>query len=321
MKKANSKEYELPTDMAYDHPELYIYNFKRSIMEFEALIKRIEKPDPRDCGFFENYFAENLEITLFGFSMGGLRALSCFLRNPDKYHSCITFNSGVNLTKINTTELNLDARSWEDTFTRVESLVENPRFLQNQRENKEILDLFRWLHLGRNQTYLKKRLQDHSYRYLSIQSGADTIFEANNPMGEYVDEHGHGLNRLIIAGVGHVPTMDLKWDNWMSKVGENIVRFIQRCKETYWAHADLEKEIAELIKETQFLKDIKEAAKEDERYFKNFDFSFAVFKELKKQIKSNEKDPKRFEELYYISKAFYPKFSELLEKIAGHRKK
>ena len=133
---------------------------------------------------------------------------------------------------------------------------------------------------------------------------------------------GKVLHSLTIAGVGHVPAMDLRWDKWLWKVGENIVHFIQGVKDVHWAHGDLEKEIKELIKETQFLADIKKAAREaaekKENYFESYDFSLAEFKKLKRQIKNNKKDAKKFAELYYISKTFYPTFSEVLEKITKH---
>jgi len=325
MRKANSKDYELPTDMAVDHPGLYVYNFKRSIREFEELIKRIEKPQAKDYGFFENYFERRVEITLFGFSLGGLRALACFLRNPEKYHSCITFNSGVNLRKINMKELHLNAKRWKETFTSVKTLVEHARFSRNQNEeNKEILNLFRWLYLGEEKPVLTEKLQPHIDKYFSIQSGDDSLFKDTKPINETLVP-GHKLHSLTIAGVGHIPTMDLRWDNWLSKVGENIVHFIKGCKEIHWTHSDLEEEVAELIKETQFFEDIKkkanEAAKENKDYFRNYNFPFDDFSELKKQIKNSGKNEEEFEELYYVSKAFYPTFAELLEKITKQKKK
>lgn len=322
MVRPNTKEYELPTDMAYDHPELYFYNFKRSIREFEELVKRIEKPDRKDHGFFENYFERNPEITLFGFSLGGLRAVSCFLRNPEKYHSCVTFNSGVNLREINTKGLHLNAKRWKETWKTVEDWFDNAKFLRNENsENNEILDFFRRLYLGREKPELSDKLFTYTDKYFSIQSGDDSLFKDKKPMNECLVP-GEVLHSLTIAGVGHIPAMDLRWDKWLSKVGENIVHFIQGVKDVHWTHGDLEKEIKKLIRGTQFLADIQkasdEAAENGENYFESYDFSLAEFEKLKRQIKNNKKDAKKFAELYYISKTFYPTFSEVLEKITKH---
>ncbi|HEX9963001.1 MAG TPA: hypothetical protein VGB00_18860 [Pyrinomonadaceae bacterium] len=307
--------------MAFDRPELYFYNFKRSIREFEELIRRIETPDEKDYGFFKNYFVENPEITIFGFSLGGLRALACFLRKPAKYHSCITFNSGFNLRKINTEGLHLDAKSWKKTFVDITRLVDSMKFLNAQTDMK-IVDFFRGLYLGRDDIEdLIASLEKHSHKYLSIQSGADTLFENTRQWDANIARPGHGLNRLTIAGVGHVPTMDLRWDNWLSRVAESIVYFIQGAKDVHWAHAELETKIKELIEATPFFKKIKARTKRNNNYFIKFDFSFAVFEELKKQIKNNGKNAEKFEEFYYISKAFYPKFSELLEKVTKQQLK
>lgn len=314
IKQSKTRDYEMPTDIAFGNEALYLYNFKRSIKELENLVDRIRHPFMDDYGFFHTYFTQDPQITLFGFSLGGLRALACFLRNPDSYHSCITFNSTVNLGEINTEALNLNPKVWKETFSAIGDLVDKGDFILGQKNDEDILNLFRWLYLKGTKDKLANRLKEHSTKYLSIQSGADPLAKDENAMGGNISVRDHGLNRYIVAGVGHVPTRDLRWDNWLSKVGETIVHFIKGCEEVHWPHAELEGIIYELIKETPFFKNLKRKKKLN---FENFDFSFKVFEDLKGQIRElgTDEDVDRFVELYYISKAFYPKFAELLEKI------
>lgn len=316
MAEPNRKPYEMPTDIAFKNEALYFYSFKRSIKELENLVDRIKNPDPKDHGFFKHYFARNVKVTLFGFSLGGLRALGCFVKDPEKYHSCVTFNSGVALGRINTKGLKLNSDAWSNTFKNIEDLLENADFLHNQKDN-EILELFRWLYLGREKTRLIKKLKRNSDNYLSIQSGADALFKGM-PVDPNLAAPDHGLTRFIIGGVGHIPTIDLRWDNWLSKVGENIVHFINGCEEVHWAHAELEKRIKKLIVGTPFFKDLET---KDKAYFDEFDFSCEVFENLQQEIKKIGGNPEKFVELYYISKAFYPKFPELLSKIIKPKRK
>lgn len=314
----NDGTYEMPTDIAFGNPALYFFNFKRSIMEFESLVERIKNPDKEDHGFFESYFVREPQITLFGFSLGGLRALGSFLKHPKRYHSCITFNTSVNLKQVDTKDLNLDPTVWKATFDDLKEMVRRPFFAGHQ-ENY-LLDVFSWLYLGDDIEKLTTKLTDNSSTFLSIQSGADTLAKESTAMSGNIIDPNHGLNRLVVAGVGHVPTMDFRWDNWLSKVGENIVHFINGCKEVHWAHKNLETDIQKLIKETPFFRYLETfETKEERTSLREMNFSFEKFEELKGQLES-EDAVKSFTELYYVSKAFYPKFSELLEKITRPEK-
>jgi hypothetical protein len=115
--------------------------------------------------------------------------------------------------------------------------------------------------------------------------------------------------------------MDLRWDNWLSKVGENIVHFIKGCKDVHWAHAELERKLKDLLNGTNFCEELEKLREPAERkiFFDKYDFSFSKFQDLMKQVEASAGDSQLLVELYYLSKAFYPKFSELLEKISRQK--
>lgn len=304
MKDKNKKSYEWPTDIAFNSPELYYFNFKRSIYELEELVNRINSPHSDDYGFYESYFAPNPKITLFGFSLGGLRALSCFLKSPSKYHSIISFNTGPNLQKVNIESLGLSKPSWDQTMKDLRKFIKGQNFISTP-EEKKIRDLFNCLYLGLQEDDVLDDLKNNLKNYFAIQSGADAIVDTTS--AKYLSED-KDLHRLVIPDVGHIPTLDLRWDNWISKAGEHIINFIKGVDEIIWAHKELEDEIKSLILNTQYYKtNIKYKNKVD---IKDTDFSFERFEKLSSQVENVS----RFQELYYLSKTFYPKFSELLAK-------
>lgn len=91
----NSKGYDM----------MYYYNYKKSILELAELISLVrgKKKDTTDHGmaFYKNYFnGEKTKITLFGFSLGGVKALGGMLnlfRDETPIHSCIIFNGAIGL--------------------------------------------------------------------------------------------------------------------------------------------------------------------------------------------------------------------------------
>ena len=128
------------------------------------------------------------------------------------------------------------------------------------------------------------------------------------------------MHRLIVPGVDHVPGEDIKWGNWLSKIGDNIIHFIKGCGEEHFNRLTLEEEIYDLISETTYYKQrVIEYKKADAK-----DFTIKLFNSLLSEIRNNpkensQKEATRLEELYYVSKAFYPKFPELIDDIISRK--
>src|SRR5918911_3559125 len=107
-------------------PLLIYYNYKQSMLESELLIQKLrhQQVNDEDFNFYEALFDPNLRISILGFSLGGLRALASFVQEPAKYHTCIVFNSGVELALLNTEFLRITKEQWKDFLDKLNQEVE-----------------------------------------------------------------------------------------------------------------------------------------------------------------------------------------------------
>jgi len=331
----------IPTDYAINEKEMmYYYNFKRSIMELESLINRIISQDSNDEGFFKSLFnPSDLKITLLGFSLGGLRAIGAFLKLKPDYkeliQSCVTWNSGpgleaVKIERINGKKVKYTSESWaklmESVLNNLNSIIE-----KNEPSQKEYARLCKWLYFSQRPedrddsefVNLRERLGRYSSNFLSIQSAADSIvsvdsFDRISPKT--------GLHRVIVPGVDHIVNEDIKWGEWLTKIVGSIIHFINENESDYYSNLSLEKEVKELITCSRYYK----KRKNEYLIIKNkgtfeemeSDFSHQDLKSILQDVLDNHKAEKRekMRELYYISKAFYPRFTELIDKIISSDK-
>lgn len=129
--------------------DLFYHSFLKGYSELDELIKRIRGTSDYKCDpahteieklFYETYFNneyETNEIVLFGYSLGGLKAVSYFLKEPEKYRCCISFNSGANLLDSNVDGLKIKDNVWKkalrDARLKVSSFTDR-RIEKNERE-------------------------------------------------------------------------------------------------------------------------------------------------------------------------------------------
>ena len=330
-KEKNKIRYQIPTRYTTgDRAMMYYYNFEKSINELQGLIRSIFAVNNRDYGFFRSLFdTENLKITLFGFSLGGLKALSSFLILKPQFpqiHSCVTWNSGPGLDETNVEFININRVQWSKTLKAVKNGIDK-LLVNSDPLRKEYLRICKWIYFSEKLDEedeeddfedLREKLGKLSTNYLSIQSASDKIVSVRS-----FDRilPSTGLHRLIVPGVDHIPGEDIKWGNWVSKICENIIHFIKGCGEDHFNRLTLEKEIADLIGNTQFFEEI-----QNNTNLNSMDFSIihlnSLISEIKNEaVENSEKRAQRLEELYYVSKAFYPKFPELLKRLIRRKKK
>jgi hypothetical protein len=333
--KAGKPIYHVPSNYAIkDKAMMYYYNFKKSINELEDLIQSILQPVSEDHGFFSSLFnSANLKITLFGFSLGGLRALSSTLILKSTFpqiHSCITWNTGPGLEDANVRNIGANQDNWGDTMEIVKRGIDE-LLKEGYPKHREFARICKWLYFskqsaenqglekGNNDEFkdLRERLGKLSSICLSIQSASDSIVAVNSFERILPST---GLHRLIVPGVDHVPGEDIKWGNWLSKVGDNIIHFIKGCGEEHFNRLTLEEEIYKLIHISAYYKErVAEYKKSQPKEFSIKHFN-ALLDEIRNQpTEDSDKDALRLEELYYISKAFYPKFPELVDNIISRK--
>jgi hypothetical protein len=318
-----------PLQMASSNPLRFFYNYKRSIYEIENLCDRIlgREVDDEDLGFYDSYFARgegvSIRITLFGFSLGGLRALGCFMKEQQsdpklkRYHSCISFNSTADPFEADVRPFKVSPKQWEDIKEGVNNAINEDSIEASKGDNKLILRIFKWLYNRNNDKTLVEKLKKESQRFLMVQSAGDKIVDMNNDWN--ITDPKHGLNRIVVAGVDHIVTLDDKWHQYLPSVVKQLLVFIQNANDSSFSHGRISEEIGKIIGNTPKFVHLKENYhyKED---IEAIDFSTDFFKELISEIESDEKK-KQFISLYYQSKAYFPKFPELLSRIMDKKER
>lgn len=289
----------------FKHPLLIYYNYKQSMLESELLIQKLrqERVDSEDFDFYESLFDPNLRISILGFSLGGLRALASFAQEPAKYHTCIVFNSGVELSLLKTEFLNISKREWKEFLDEL--------YKEVQSRKAELImegywEYFSGVFLGALTPWLREGLKDNSQKLLFILSGGDQIVPSDK---SNLEVEGHGLTVLKIAGVGHIPTMDPQWSPWLNRIAEVIFNFVSQTGRGIWSHHDIVSEFAKLLEGIPYLETLHRSDEE---------FGTTQLSELLKCM-SDEKHGAALK-LYYASMAYYPRFRELLNAVVRWRK-
>ncbi len=165
------------------------------------------------CAFFDQYFAPKLSISLLGYSIGGLVALSNFLIQKFTFNSCILLNSGAKLEDIDVSEFQV-AHKWKQTVKALNKA-------QSGRHNVTRGDnLFDMVFLGNRLSLLKDELQEKSKRILFVLGGADSVTKYKSI--REIEPSKHGLATLQLPGIHHFLSIDTYWDQWFPVVNEMI---------------------------------------------------------------------------------------------------
>lgn len=315
-----TKKPKRPTDISFEEGKslIFYYNFRRTLFEVEDLIERIKDTREEDYGFYETFFSSSVKFTIFGFSLGGLRALGAFLSNPDRYHSCITLNMGANVFRAKIENLKVDTQQWDEM---VENLSEGVAYhIARNDQNKEAISLFELLYFTRSNPKRVNILKRNSNKFLMINGASDKIIAQGAE--KYLTDPQHGLNQIIIAGVDHIPTLDQKWHHWFSHVVDSIRMFMSNCDDDSIPHERVEEAIFLHLNSIGYIDSLKERF-QDARACESSVFTINDLKRIVAMLadKNLPKAATDFLKYYYISKAYYPKFPELLAKIVRFDKR
>lgn len=356
--KEDGERYK-PTDLASDNPLLFYYSFKRSHEELNELIEKINpqnktclenwwKKDKVDYAFYKKHFWKNetnlvnTEIVLFGYSLGGLKSLCYYLNHPKKFHCCITFNSGVDISQVNTTDLHIEPAKWKEICQKAHREINaigdvlnweryDPSLSKGNCSENEFRSIFKNVYFGgKNPVISHQFMKDQTYKYyLAITSGSDKIVDARK-IAEIISEDTH-INQLVVAGVDHNPTIDQNWHEILPRVENNILDFIQSCKKAHFKREEISKDLLVLIEEVpefeEMYKNFNSNAIQHKPSVDNEEFN-KFLNDIEKHYinkgKSNKDVKGILEEvlhLFYSSKGFFFNFSSLINKMHRDRQK
>jgi hypothetical protein len=293
---------ERPHLRLFKKPMLMYYNYKQSMHETALLIRKLkgEARDKNDLAFYESLFdPDHLQISILGFSLGGLRALASLILQPQDYHACIVFNSGGSLDRVNPERIDIDNADWRRFVKNLRTATKKPPDVDNEiwRAFKQV---YLGLHGGKRSSPLKNSLREHCDQLLFILSGADSTVP---PDISQLEVEGHGLNVFRVGGVDHIPTLDPKWSFWLDQVSELIVGFIGQAGQDRWPEGGIVDEIASALK--------------DPSYATRFAKSDAKSPHLKDFLNEVEASKRATViKAYYAGMAYYPRFSDVLKRVA-----
>jgi hypothetical protein len=300
--KESTTQRESPHMALFERPMLMYYNYKQSMLESKLLIQKLRHKagDPNDFGFYESLFDKDLQVSILGFSLGGLRALASFILEPHEYHSCTVFNSGVNLFELNTELIHIDKAEWLNFVTKLHSYTKKqPEGAQP--EDGDFWDAFKMVFLGADPPGMSTTLMKHSERLLFILSGADPTVPSEKISS--LEVAGHGLNIFRIGGVGHIPTLDPKWSFWIDRVSELIVGFIEAGQDL-WSREGVISAIASGLKNPDAAIGL---------LLTEPDAGTPQLEDLLKHVEQGQHA--EVIESYYAAMAYYPHFPDVLKEV------
>jgi len=166
--------------------------------------------------FTRSHFSENVEVSVLGFSLGGLVALQAFLSQPDRYHSCVLINSGASFQDMNASQV------FKEHWRSLQRAI-----LAKTRGVTSLPADFAEVFLGHEKVMLLHRLEQHKNKLLIIIGGSDAIFNMSNIANILPRETG--LAVFQIPGLGHfinIPKLggDI-WTEWSRFTANMILSF------------------------------------------------------------------------------------------------
>lgn len=211
-----SKE-KVPSQSFINEPGKIYDAYLQAIGELKLLLTHLKsecehKNVKNCCAFYSQFFSKDASISLLGYSIGGLVALSNYLIHKD-FNSCVLLNSGAKLEDIDVS-LFQSKQEWQGT---VKNLAK--KHYENH-SHSETHKLFNMIFLGNDHSLLKDELKENSKESLFIISGADSVTKYRSI--RRIEPDRHGLAILKLPGIHHFLSIDTQWDQWFPMVNETI---------------------------------------------------------------------------------------------------
>jgi len=243
--KNGAGKIQRPSKALRNHPWCLPINFIQSIHEFNYLIKlvklefdniaeaeefkdedglAIKVPTTEDKDFYSMYFGgKNIEFSILGYSLGGLRALSCFKSNTSLLKTCIVLNSGGTIDKLRLDRpIFMEKKIW---FKEVVTPLTDPL---NEKYKKEVQCFQKSKHHEAVDSILHGENvfsgRDVN-KLILIAGGIDSLVEPNSI--ERLGSANHGLNILQIADLGHFIGDDPQFNRWYDRIITLLIGFFE----------------------------------------------------------------------------------------------
>lgn len=237
----STRYFKIPSNQLLRNPFYMYMNFIQVLHEYHILRKLIacefdqivstihydvNSPDENDRSFYEQFTkSDNLQVSVLGYSLGGLMALMCFADCPDIVKSCVLLNSGAPLNRMKLKGM-IDDNAWEGVTERLKNLEKEKnnrlliKFIHHDPLFAQITDIF----FG-DPLFSSDTIERIGRKLILIIGGKDKIIP---PAGiRRLEPEGYGLNTLQIAELGHFISEDVAFNVWYPRVIRILTDFLQ----------------------------------------------------------------------------------------------
>lgn len=204
------------------------------------------------CSFYSHFFADEVRVSYFGYSLGGATVLTDFLDSEHSLNACFLLNPAINLPKIEGSKM-FGEEKWKKYVSDLRSAIRN---------YPEKDKLFEEIVIGEYIQDARELLQKHGHRLLFIFGGSDDFTKYTNSQRIMPEEWGSGM--LIVPGIKHLVAESEEWNKWRTL----MVKLISDFEENAARRAITEKELDEIRKESDQDITEKERKERDEELFR-----------------------------------------------------
>lgn len=192
---------------------------------------KIDSPNAETKDFYERFIiSERMEISLLGYSLGGLFALSCFYDNTDSVKSCVLLNSGATVDKMTLKGI-IDDSDWKKIVRKLKhgiGVETNPLIKENLRGDRDFPHI-RTVFFS-DSLFTPETIEEVGKKLILIIGGKDKIIPPESI--KRLEPEGYGLNIVQISKLGHFLVGDVVFDLWYPRLIRILSDFFQEPEDT-----------------------------------------------------------------------------------------
>jgi hypothetical protein len=165
------------------------------------------------CSFYRHFFADKVQVSYLGYSLGGDTVLCDFLDSEESLNACFLLNPAINIPGVERSQL-VGRATWEEYV---------PNFLGAIRDYPEKDRMFEEVVIGQYKSESTRLLKKHGQRLLFILGGKDNFTKYTNAQTIMPENWGSGM--FIIPGIDHLVAESEEWKKWRMLVVKLISDF------------------------------------------------------------------------------------------------
>jgi len=189
---------------------------------------QIAKPCKEEKYFYNQHFKHNkTDISLLGYSLGGLMALACFASDSDGTKSCALLNSGAALDEMNLTKF-VEREVWKRIAGGLKTADKwgCDKTMVNEIRDDPNYDIIYKVFFN---SPFEEDIEKFGKKLLFIMGGKDQI---NDPDSiKRLEPEGYVLTKFVIGELEHLLFDDVEFNHWYSRLINIMIDFFNEPTE------------------------------------------------------------------------------------------